>query len=109
MQVDARRAAFVVGLEEPAGAKTPTVASLEARKPKLGARRAQIIADIFRERQKLVRHDRADRVATGVFRTSIAGPVAEKSGHGGGGAGLQGTTKNVERRVFFHINLGFLR
>ena len=81
VQVHLGCAALFVGLQEPTGAQAPSVACLEARKAVFGPRRAEVIADVFRKRQKFGCHHGADRVAAVVGRTGVAGPVAEEPRH----------------------------
>ena len=62
-----RGRAFLMRLQEPRRDQTPAIAGLQAGKSELGPGRGQIIAKVFRQRQKFRRHDGADRVTPGIL------------------------------------------
>jgi hypothetical protein len=64
------------------GAQAPTVAWFQARKAKLWHWGGQIVAARFRKREKLRRHDGADRVASYIRLAGIAAAIAIKPCHG---------------------------
>lgn len=96
VQIDTRRATLIVGLQKTARTQTPPIAVLQANKPELWARRAEVIAKVFGKREEFFGHDRADRVAAVVLGAGITCPVAEKSGDGVHRTGLQCTAQDVE-------------
>ena len=79
LPVDPRRAAFVMGLQKPGRATTRLIARFQSRKPPLWARGRQVIADIFRKRQKLRRHQRANRMAAVILCAGVTRAIAEKA------------------------------
>lgn len=96
VQVHARGAALVMGLQETARTQAPSVASLKACKTEFGTRRAQVISDIFRKGQELIGHDRANRMAARVLRASVTSAIAEIACHWGGGANLKLAAEDVK-------------
>ena len=109
MQVHAWRAAFFVGLQEPRRAQAPTVPCVQSDKPVFRTGRAKVVADIFRKREKLSRHHSANCMAALISRAGIAGPIAKEPGHRIKRTFLQRAAQYIKRRVFFHINQGFLQ
>ena len=81
-QPDLRGAAFVVGLEKPCGTEAPLVSGLQSWKAESRVWSAEIISDIFRERQEFSRHQGADRVAATILGTRVAMTISKKTGHG---------------------------
>ena len=61
----------------------------------LGLRRHKIVADVGLMSQELVRHDRADRVAAGVLRSTGAATVAVEAGYRVGAARFERATEDV--------------
>lgn len=76
------RAAFVVGLQETRSAQAPRIAGFETLKAELGARCAQIIADVFREGEELCGHHGADGMASLICCAGVAVPIAKIAGNG---------------------------
>jgi len=75
------RHAVLKGLFPPGRAQAPKVARPKAWEAVLGCRRRQVIAAGSREREKLLRHLRADDVPSHVVVARGAAPVSEEAGH----------------------------
>ena len=81
LDIDLWSTAFVMGLKKPAGAKAPGITGVQPDEPVFRPRRRKIISDIFLIGQKFGGHNRADRMTSVIFRSSIATPIAEKTGY----------------------------
>src|SRR6056297_2172739 len=99
---DLRCAALVMGLQETRGAQAPLISGFETGKAEFRARRAQVVADIFRIGEEFRGHERADRVAAVILRAGVAMPVAEKPGDRLAGAARQRPAQYIDR--FFHLH-----
>ena len=102
MKIDLRCAAFLVRLQEPAGAEAPAISGFQSCEPVFWAWRAEIVADIFGKSQKFICHHRTYGMAPLIRSTGITGTVSKKTGHWISRAGRQCAAENVERGVFFH-------
>ena len=87
--------AFFVCLKESCGAEAPTIPRFQSRKAVFRARRGQIIAQIFRQGQKLGRHKGAYGVQALIHWTRVATTIAEKSRERRCAAGFQRAAKNI--------------
>lgn len=83
-KVDLWRTAFVMCLQKAGCAQAPSIASFKTNKPEFRARCAEVVSNVFAEREKFGRHNGANRVAAGVFRTGIAGSVSKEPSDGVG-------------------------
>ena len=109
LEPDLRRAAFVMGLQEARGAKAPAVAGLQAGEVEFGTRRAEVVAEVFRQRQEFRGHHRADGVAAGVRGAGVAMAIAEEAGHRIVRTEFKSAAQYVGFGVFFQIILLCLR
>jgi hypothetical protein len=80
------------------GTKTPTVARLQTGEGKCRHRRGEVIATLFREREKIRCHHGADRMTAHVFWACIAAPVPIEPCHGLEGTNFQRLAKHIAGR-----------
>lgn len=92
-----RRNPRLRSLAPSAGADTPAITRLEARKSKLGPRRDEVVALVDGEAKKDVGHDGTDRVLAKVFLAGIAAAIAEEAGEWIDAAGGEWSAQDVER------------
>ena len=78
------------------------IARIEAGKPELRPRGAQIISHIFGIGQKLRRQHRANRVAARVFCTGVTMPRSKEPCHRIGGAALQFLAQDIHGWFYLH-------
>ena len=94
-QDDAGGRARLVRLHPPDGDHAPPVARLETGEAVLGARRAQVVAEVLLHLQEVGGHHRAHGVPAQVVGAAPAAPVAVEAGHRLGAAGLQWAAEHV--------------
>ena len=102
LKADKRRAAFVGGLQEPAGTKTPAIPRGQTGKAIFGARCGQVIADIFGIGEELSRHDRTNGMAALILSAGVAVPIAKEAGERAKRAGRQRPAQYIYALILFH-------
>src|SRR5690348_9580653 len=80
-QHDARRCASIQRLLPARRAQAPAVTRAKTGEAELRPRCRQIVAGRLAERQELLGHNRAYRMAARVFGTGVAAAVAKETGH----------------------------
>lgn len=105
-EIDLRRTALIMGLQEAGGAKAPMISGLEASKSEFRARARKIVANVFRKGKKFGGHDRTNRVASLVFGAGVAVPIPEEAGHGFLRASFKPFAQYIDRFIFFqHLSV----
>ena len=94
-QHDRSRHSVVVRSQPVRSGHTPSVAGPEAGKAILGHRCGEVVADATLMVEKLLRHDRADRMTAPIFRSCLARTVPVEAGERVGAAGLEVAAQNV--------------
>ena len=105
IQHDLGRGEFLRSLQKTRGTQTPAIAGLQPREAMLGTRCRQIVAKIFRQRQKFRCHHNANGVIAAVFGPGVAATIPIEPSQRIDGAGLQRLTQNIERWFFHTLTL----
>ena len=90
---DRRRDSGLEGLVPAGSAQAPAVAGDESREP--GARGAEVVPLLAREREEVVRHPGAHDVDADVVAAGLAAPVPVEAGEGFEAAGFQIAAEHV--------------
>lgn len=88
-QHDRSRHSVVVSSQPVGSGHTPSVTGLEAGKAILGHRRGQVVADATLMVEKLLRHDRADRMTAPIFRSCLTRTIPVEAGERISATGLE--------------------
>ena len=95
LEHDGRRDTRVQGLLPAVRAQAPAVARLEPRKPPLGVRCREVVADACTEDEELLRHDSAHGVDAEILAARTAAPVAPEAGQRVEAAGLEWSPEDI--------------
>lgn len=94
-QDDGRSTVALQALHPAAQTEAPAVAFLQSGELELGTRGGEVVAHRLGVDEEFRRHDGADGVHSGIRAGGIAASIAEKSGHGAGGAGREIGSEDV--------------